>query len=717
MFDRFQWSAVAVAGSLFLSLGSAYAANKTSASLPLKRLRLYDSGVGYFEREGLIGSTKSVSLPVPTSHLDDAFKSLVVLSDSSKVQVKGMSMPSRLSMRAARSLAGFQVADLKGVNYWNLLNSLKGVRVRVSFRKAGKRVRFGRILGAKRDVDRRCQEGAARDHNDKHVCRETTRIRVSLVDDKGAIYRIKLNKIESLQPTDKAAVRRLDAALDTLRLPARSGDHKLRIRTKNGSVLRLGYVAETPVWRSTYRLVLDQAKGRGGLQAWAIVHNDTNEDWQKVRVELVNGRPDSFLHPLVAPLYTRRGMVAPKRALSTLPQLLGRNASDLWSQQAGLGLSGVGEGGGGHGHGYGNGGASFAGIGRGRSSGTRASSRVVVSNLAQIAGASAKASGALFRYELGNLVNLKAQSSAMLPFAQMKLQARRVTLVAGVGAPARSALQLRHKSGQTLPPGPIAIFADGGFVGESMLPRLRSGYEELIEFGADLDVKLRQEQLAYRDTTKVLEWQSNTLVEHFVRRRQHQVSVENRSASSRLVYLGLPYDQKTKIEGAQRVFYSATLKKAVAVFQVPAASKLQRVLIVHKGLVRRHAVSDVSLGLLDRLRHDVSGDEKLRKWIRVVYDGRSSIEEIASSLKRLKASLVDLDKELEGLRKNVAALAGRSSDDTRPLFALLLAAQKRRGVLTKAIARRQRAATYQRKLLRRNLARLPRSNRPFVSAG
>ena len=54
--------------------------------------------------------------------------------------------------------------------------------------------------------------------------------------------------------------------------------------------MTLGYVAETPVWRTTYRLVLDDTGKSGVLEGWALIHNDTDEDWRGVRVELANGR-------------------------------------------------------------------------------------------------------------------------------------------------------------------------------------------------------------------------------------------------------------------------------------------------------------------------------------------------------------------------------------------------------------------------------------------
>ena len=75
------------------------------APLPLSRVRLYETGVGYFERSGPLAQ-RGAPLPVPTSHLDDALKTLVVLSDDPEARVAGIEFSSSLSPGRARSLAG-----------------------------------------------------------------------------------------------------------------------------------------------------------------------------------------------------------------------------------------------------------------------------------------------------------------------------------------------------------------------------------------------------------------------------------------------------------------------------------------------------------------------------------------------------------------------------------------------------------------------------------
>ena len=86
--------------------------------LPLTRVRLYASGVGYFERHGDVSAGQH-TLPVPLGHLDDALKSLVLLSAGS--EPLSLSFPSRLSPAVARARAGMPAAENAALSYDRLL--------------------------------------------------------------------------------------------------------------------------------------------------------------------------------------------------------------------------------------------------------------------------------------------------------------------------------------------------------------------------------------------------------------------------------------------------------------------------------------------------------------------------------------------------------------------------------------------------------------------
>ena len=88
--------------------------------------------------------------------------------------------------------------------------------------------------------------------------------------------------------------------------------------------MRVGYIQETPVWKTSYRLVLNDEE-QPFLQGWAIVENTTENDWKDVELTLVSGRPISFIMDLYQPLYVSRPLVKPELYASLRPQVYGQD--------------------------------------------------------------------------------------------------------------------------------------------------------------------------------------------------------------------------------------------------------------------------------------------------------------------------------------------------------------------------------------------------------
>src|SRR5258706_1492925 len=112
--------------------------------LPLAKLRLYETGVGYFERSGSVGAGSRASLPVPAGHIDDALKTLVVLSANGRANVQGVEFGSSVSRGMARAMAGLPLVDgERPITYRDLLLSLRGASVEV---RAGRSSCTGRLV-------------------------------------------------------------------------------------------------------------------------------------------------------------------------------------------------------------------------------------------------------------------------------------------------------------------------------------------------------------------------------------------------------------------------------------------------------------------------------------------------------------------------------------------------------------------------------------------
>jgi hypothetical protein len=659
--------------------GGAQPARPQAGALPLRSIRLYEVGVGYFERTGRLGSGQA--LPVPPSHLDDALKSLVVLSKDGRAQVSGIEFASSVSPEMGRALAGLPEGG-GPITHHALLRSLEGAGVEVRTAKETVRGRLVDVLEPAESEVTECASlppaapGASAEATTARPCVLEKRAALLVLTDRGEVRRLPTSEVIGVRPTDPARAARIGAGLDAVSQGAQA-QKRLELLGSTGAEVTLGYVAEAPVWRPTYRMVLDAASDRAVLQGWALIHNDTDDAWRGVKVELVNGKPDSFLFPLAAPRYAHRQLVTPDEPLSSVPQLLGKTV-DGWSDSigdsfgaGGLGLSGVGEGGGGRGEGIGLG--TIGQIRGVHAAGSEApSSLLSIGNLAGTAAATSVEAGALFRYTLPAGLDLRAHGSALVPFLHAPVSARKIAWFAKPGSEARSAARIANETPQTWPAGTVALFADGGFAGEARLGRMKPKEAALLGFGADLDLTLEQLDVTRRDEPRRVAFSGGALTEHFVRHHQVDYALENRSGSARTVMLDLPYVQNAKVEGADELDLEAG---RLAVFQIGPRASTPRRLRITEGLQRGLATGPGDWRALRKLSQAPTLDSAQRPLLRAVADALMEAETRRGLIPKRRSDLAEVLADLARLRANHASLRG--TDEGEAMAARILHGEDR----------------------------------------
>ncbi len=108
--------------------------------------------------------------------------------------------------------------------------------------------------------------------------------------------------------------------------------------------LLIGYLSETPVWRPSYRVVIED-DGSASLQAWGIVQNLSGEDWNNVSLSLVAGAPLAFQSTLGTPVVPIRPVVTDQGevmqivpgAVTSLDRSNAQQGVDRYGPEAGYG--------------------------------------------------------------------------------------------------------------------------------------------------------------------------------------------------------------------------------------------------------------------------------------------------------------------------------------------------------------------------------------------
>lgn len=660
--------------------------------LPLTSLRVYETGVGFFSRAGVLDASSATTLPVPAGHLDDALKSLLVWGGDKERRVIGVEFRSSVSRGMGRALAGLPADASNAVDWRDLLVSLTGAAVEL---RAGAEVLRGRVVDITGPKDQPAAE--AHDGDDENggggsKKPEAPRAPAPVllfVTDHGELRRFPSSAITAIRPLDAAFGRRLDAALDALSTRAAQTEHAIRLLASAAGPVTLGYIAETPIFRTSWRLVMDDAGAKPVLQGWALLHNDTDEDWNKVKIELVNGQPDSFLYPMAAPRYARRELIHPEAELSTVPQLLSRTPDAIWGDHVeGEEIDeryGVG-GGGGLGSGYGRGAGGLGG--RRASSSDSESDLLQVGNLAAIAAAQGAESGALFTYSLAEPLDLRAHGSALVPILAHDVAAEPIVWIDRPGVQARSAVIFTNSTGQTLPSGPIAFFAGGRFAGEAPLDRMKPGERRFLQFGNDLDVELKAGPQKERSQVKQVRFRDGRLEIHYLKTWDMTFEVENRAGAPRRLMLQLGgIGPNAQVTGADKVDFDVARAHPVIGFDVPAQKKPERKVNVVEGLMRATELDRLAGAELKRLAAEAALPEATRAQLAEAARRQAAIEERRAAVKKLEADQAVVDKDLERLRKHLEALGDEKSGSAaaNPFVQRILAAEDRLESLRKQI--------------------------------
>ncbi len=461
--------------------------------LPLESVVLFTSGVGYFQHAGEVTGDATVEMQFAADDVNDLLKSMVVLDrDGGAATVTYASRDP-----VTKTLGTFAVNLTDNPSLGDLLGRLRGQKVELD---AASPV-AGTIVGVEK---RRLEVG-----KDQTVEKQF----LTLLTSEG-LRTLALDAVTRIKLVDARLQGELEKALAVLAL-ATDNEKKgvaIAFTGKGPRNVVVGYVQESPIWKTSYRLVLDgdAAATKARLQGWAIVENTTDADWRNVRMALVSGRPISFVMDLYQPLYVPRPFVEPELYASLRPQVYGQTMSDADKQlaQADRRLDERGARGGlarrEDAEGRPAAPAAMAadgaiardgvnGMGGGGGGSARESAMAGVAAMQTAAAGSDL--GELFRYEIEKPVTLERQRSAMLPIVAAEVEAERVAIYDErvLARHPLSGLRLKNTTGLHLMQGPLTVYdqaGGGSYSGDARIEDMAPGTERLVSYAVDLDVEV-----------------------------------------------------------------------------------------------------------------------------------------------------------------------------------------------------------------------------------
>jgi hypothetical protein len=688
--------------------------------LPVRRVVLYKTGVGYFEHIGAVRDRQEVAIRFTSAQLNDVLKSLTAI-DLGKGRISGISYNSIAPLE--QRLGALRLPVGAATTAFDLLGSLRGARVEVT---SGAAVVEGRLLS----VERRQQ--ALKDV-------PTTVESFSVLTDGGEMRTFDLTPVVRVRIVDRDLRQEIGRYLDVVG-SSREQDVRRMVISSAGTGERqlfVSYISEVPIWKSTYRLVIPE-KGKPLLQGWAIVDNTIGEDWSNVELSLVAGSPQSFVQQISQPYYGRRPVVplpqtaqmTPQTHQATLTSAEGRIAGRVRdasgsalpgarvtltgaatrntatntngeyefvappgdytvaielagfnSQRVRVGVP--------------SGGSvtqdatlTVGGLQEsvavraaeptrpgGAAGGTRytgpapppppAAPRPAYEQMRDVqANAQGAELGDLFEYRIKEPVTLRKNQSALVPIVNAEVSAEKVVLWnrgAGSGRPLR-ALWIANSTGYTLDGGSVAVIDGNAFAGEGLVEPLKAGERRLISYAAELGVLVSAKQDVRPGHVTRLSVANGMVVHDMEERAAWTYAARNENAEPVTLL----------VEHRTRPGWKVAADVAAA--ETTPDSQRFRVALEPGGkestlVVRETRAAQSSISITELTDHYISSGmregffaEGLERALKPVIDARVQMAGLDRQIAQLKAQQEAITTDQERLRENMKALRGSSEE-------------------------------------------------------
>jgi hypothetical protein len=517
-----------------------------TTQLPIGQVVLFSSGVGYFQREGEVEGDARVDLSFPVQDINDLLKSMV-LRDLDGGHISTVSYDSNAPVE--RTLKSFAINLTGNPTFSAILNQARGEKVEVVMQQANA-TQPGTMSGTVIGVE----------HQKQAAGKDTVEVELLNLWCADGMRSLKMNEVQRVRFLNPIMDSEFKKALETLALSHDTQKKAVSINFvgEGKRNVRVGYVIENPIWKTSYRLVLDK-KAHPYLQGWAVVENPSDEDWKDVRMALVSGRPISFQMDLYQPLYVPRPVVEPELFASLRPPTY---SGDL----AGAGPGGP--------AGRPTAGLqpsepqfdSFGGKGEGKSD--KAALRKpgmpadgnALRKLKELddrldlgksvsSAASAAKLGDFFQYAIDKPVSLPRQKSAMLPIVGKDIEGTRVSIYNEKTQAKFPLLGLKFKntSGLHLMQGPITVFEGSNYAGDARILDLQPNEERLISYAIDLGTEVNPVPSSDNGRITSIKVNKGTLHTITKLRETRAYTIKNRNDVERLVMIEHPVRNEFKL--------------------------------------------------------------------------------------------------------------------------------------------------------------------------
>ena len=605
----------------------------------IRSITLSSGGLAQVSRSANINSDGMIRIEVPLDQVDDILKSLVV--NGSAGSVAGMSLAGPQPLQETFKGLPFTPEALSSVP--SLLTSMQGARVSVT--SGGKTVE-GNILGIE-----------TRKSGDKAAAYLLT-----VIDRDGAVETLALGEDASVRLEDAELRAKIAKAAAAIAHGKNDRTRTIDIKVngvKDGSAVGLTYVVPSPIWKTAYKVVIDE-KNKARLQAWTVLENASGEDWKGVKLTLTSAEPVTLKQGLHQLYWRERQEVPVNTASNNVPDL---DSGDLSNRQRLASST-----------------AAPAPAGAMRPAAKRifdapayeADELARPAEPMQVAAGNpttATESDISATFELPGTYDLANGDTLSVPIMDADVEADMVDMYRSGSAYRNpiAAVMLKNTTGVSMPAGILTLY-DGkaGYVGDSQMSALPKDDTRLASFATDREVTISEQQTPTEEiaSLKVVDGVMNATVKY---RQTTTYTVSGALDGERTVVIEHPIRDGWSFSSSEGSGKTTTHQRLKAV--VPAGTEKVLTAVDEQLQSSSYALVDAEPAMLlgwSASAHDKALTDKLTN----LADARKRQVAVQNDLERLDSEIEKTTSEQERIRQNLGAVPDNSDLKKRYLKAL-----------------------------------------------
>jgi len=403
------------------------------------------------------------------------------------------------------------------------------------------------------------------------------------------------------------------------------------------------------------------------------VDNTSGDDWNHVRLSVVAGTPKSYITRLYDTRYIQRPEVELAENRSTAPVVF----------QGGLA----------------GGGAvpappnAPAPAGMMKSFRAQAKADSTAENLTAAAPfevqqssiaftAEGREAGELFEYSFASPVTVKKGESAMLPFLQQKVNARKLLIYSErFGLHPMDAAEITNSTGKTLDGGPITVYDANTYAGEALVETVKAGDKRLISYGVDLGTRVSTAWNSAQTVVREIHFRRGVLTARTAAEEVKTYTIKNVDAKAKTLIIEHPERSGYKLLDVKPVettsdAYRFELKLG------PSASEtfpVREERVYDQSTAVSNMTPDVITGWIQNKALSDSGRRQLEQMAQkkaaiasndaAIRDAGNAVKEISQDQERVRNNIASLNR-VSGQQDQVQKYAGQLAASETKLAAL-----------------------------------------------